>query len=77
MPCALLHASAVSRREDFEPRVTFTGFSIRDVAETRRFYELTLGLEVQETPAGLRVIHRGSGYTLRYPKDERDPATYT
>jgi catechol 2,3-dioxygenase-like lactoylglutathione lyase family enzyme len=58
----------------------FSGFSVRDAAEARRFYEETLGLRVTEVPemGGLLRLHLGSGAdVLVYGKADHTPATYT
>ena len=58
----------------------FSGFSVRDVDEARRFYEQTLGLTVTPVPdmGPLARVHLGSGAdVLVYGKDDHEPATFT
>ena len=53
----------------------FSGFSVNDLAVARKFYGETLGVALEEIPAGLR-LKIGNG-TLIYPKPDHSPATYT
>jgi catechol 2,3-dioxygenase-like lactoylglutathione lyase family enzyme len=58
----------------------FSGFSVRDAEEARRFYEQTLGLRVSDVPemGGLLRLHLGSGAdVLVYAKADHTPATFT
>ncbi|MFE5812647.1 VOC family protein [Streptomyces sp. NPDC056479] len=59
----------------------FSGFSVDDLGEARRFYGETLGLEVEETGAGemrLLILKLGSGaQVFVYPKPTHTPATFT
>jgi catechol 2,3-dioxygenase-like lactoylglutathione lyase family enzyme len=58
----------------------FSGFSVRDADEARRFYEETLGLRVSDVPEmhGLLRLHLGSGAdVLVYAKADHTPATFT
>ncbi len=55
----------------------FSGFSVNDLAAAKKFYGQTLGLEVEETSAGLTVNIAGGNGILIYPKDDHTPATYT
>ena len=61
----------------FKDTEAFSGFSVGDLAEARRFYGETLGLEVvdQDGLLGLRLA--GGGEVLVYPKDDHEPATFT
>ncbi|WP_144765147.1 VOC family protein [Curtobacterium sp. 9128] len=56
----------------------FSGFSVRDTAEARAFYEGVLGLEVTEDH-GMLAIQLGDGrHVLAYPKgDAHEPASFT
>ncbi|WIB75844.1 VOC family protein [Curtobacterium sp. MCPF17_002] len=56
----------------------FSGFSVRDVAEARRFYEDVLGLETSEDH-GMLELHVGGGRpVLVYPKgDAHEAASFT
>jgi catechol 2,3-dioxygenase-like lactoylglutathione lyase family enzyme len=61
----------------FKDTKAFSGFSVNDLAAAKVFYGQTLGLEVEETPAGLMLKIAGGNGTLIYPKDNHAPATYT
>ena len=55
----------------------FSGFSVNDVSEARKFYEATLGLRVSEDN-GMLTLHIASGRdVLVYPKDDHTPASFT
>lgn len=55
----------------------FSGFSVDNIAEAKRFYGGTLGLKVSET-LGLLKLHLAGGATvLIYPKPNHTPATFT
>jgi catechol 2,3-dioxygenase-like lactoylglutathione lyase family enzyme len=53
----------------------FSGFSVNDLDEAKKFYGETLGVEVETVPAGL-MLKIGHGI-LVYPKPNHEPATYT
>jgi predicted enzyme related to lactoylglutathione lyase len=53
----------------------FNGFSVNDLAAAKDFYGTTLGVQLEEIPAGLR-LKIGNGI-LVYPKRDHQPATYT
>jgi len=58
----------------------FSGFSVGDLQEARRFYEETLGLRVSDVPemGGLLHLHLGGGHdVLVYAKPDHTPATFT
>ncbi|GAA4930538.1 VOC family protein [Streptomyces coeruleoprunus] len=59
----------------------FSGFSVDDLGEARRFYGETLGLQVEETGEGdmrTLVLKLGSGAQIFvYPKESHTPATFT
>ena len=61
----------------FKDTKAFSGFSVNDLAAAKAFYGQTLGLEVEESPAGLMLRIAGGNGTLIYPKDDHTPATYT
>lgn len=56
----------------------FSGFSVRDVPEARRFYEDVLGLETS-VENDMLLLHVGGGHpVLVYPKgDAHEPASFT
>jgi catechol 2,3-dioxygenase-like lactoylglutathione lyase family enzyme len=61
----------------FKDTKAFSGFSVDDLAAAKAFYADTLGLEVEEIPAGLTLKIAGGNGTLIYPKDNHVPATFT
>jgi hypothetical protein len=61
----------------FKDTKAFSGFSVNDLTAAKAFYSQTLGLKVEEIPAGLLLNIAGGNGTLIYPKDNHTPATYT
>jgi catechol 2,3-dioxygenase-like lactoylglutathione lyase family enzyme len=61
----------------FKDTKAFSGFSVNDLAAAKAFYGQTLGLAVEDSPAGLMLHIAGGNGTLIYPKDDHTPATYT
>jgi catechol 2,3-dioxygenase-like lactoylglutathione lyase family enzyme len=61
----------------FKATKAFSGFSVNNLAAAKGFYEQTLGLDVEESPAGLTLKIAGGNGTLIYPKENHIPATYT
>ncbi|PZE26032.1 MULTISPECIES: VOC family protein [unclassified Curtobacterium] len=56
----------------------FSGFSVRDTAEARAFYEDVLGLSVHEANGMLMLEVGGGTPVLVYPKgDAHEPASFT
>ncbi|MFF8032882.1 MULTISPECIES: VOC family protein [unclassified Streptomyces] len=59
----------------------FSGFSVDDLGEARRFYGETLGLRAEETGQGdmrMLTLTLGSGaQVFVYPKETHTPATFT
>ncbi|MEZ0072189.1 VOC family protein [Planotetraspora sp. GP83] len=55
----------------------FSGFSVDDIPEARRFYGETLGLRVSEEHGMLTLHLAGDRDTLVYPKPDHTPATFT
>ena len=55
----------------------YSGFAVNDIPAAKRFYEQTLGLAVEENPAGLTLRIAGDRPILVYPKPDHTPATYT
>jgi len=56
----------------------FSGFSVRDTAESAAFYRDVLGLTVRETPMGLEVDATGGSPIFVYGKgDAHEPASFT
>jgi catechol-2,3-dioxygenase len=61
---------------DFKNTKAFSSFSVRDLGETKKFYNQTLGLEVSETDEGLILKTKGNEIFI-YPKPDHTPATFT
>jgi predicted enzyme related to lactoylglutathione lyase len=61
----------------FKDTKAFSGFSVDDLAAAKAFYAQTLGLEVEDSPAGLTLKIAGGNGPLVYPKDNHVPATFT
>lgn len=61
----------------FKNTKAFSGFSVDDIVEARRFYSETLGLRVTEEHGMLTLNIAGSRDTLVYPKEDHSPASYT
>jgi catechol 2,3-dioxygenase-like lactoylglutathione lyase family enzyme len=61
----------------FKDTKAFSGFSVNDLAAAKACYGQTLGLEVEDSPAGLMLRIPGGNGTLIYPKADHTPATYT
>lgn len=59
----------------------FSGFSVDDLDEARRFYGEVLGVEVEETGQGemrmLTLKLGGGAQVFVYPKENHTPATFT
>jgi len=53
----------------------FSGFSVNDLAVAKEFYGTTLGIALEEIPAGVR-LKIGNGILI-YPKQDHAPSTYT
>ena len=61
----------------FENTRAFSGFSVDDVPEARKFYGGTLGLRVSEEYGMLSLHIAGELDILVYPKPDHTPATFT
>lgn len=56
----------------------FSGFSVTDVEEAKRFYGGTLGLPVELNDMGILTITLPGGTdVIAYPKDDHVPAVFT
>ena len=60
----------------FKPLSAFSGFSVKDAEEAKKFYKGILGLEVSED-MGLHLHLPDGSKVFVYPKDNHEPATYT
>ena len=61
----------------FENTRAFSGFSVDDVPEARKFYGETLGLRVSEEYGMLWLHIAGERDVLVYPKPDHTPASFT
>ncbi|HEU4426232.1 MAG TPA: VOC family protein [Pilimelia sp.] len=61
----------------FRTTKAYSGFAVDDTAKAKRFYQETLGLDVEENPAGLTLKIAGDRPVLVYPKPDYTPASYT
>ena len=55
----------------------FSGFSVDEVDQARRFYGDTLGLHVGEEGGALTLDVTGGSPVFIYPKEKHAPATFT
>jgi catechol 2,3-dioxygenase-like lactoylglutathione lyase family enzyme len=59
----------------------YSGFAVKDIAETKKFYGEVLGLEIKELDVGapqpLLELALGDRPTLIYEKGDLSPANYT
>lgn len=56
----------------------FSGFSVRDIEEAKRFYGETLGLPAELNDMGiLSITLPGGASVIAYPKDDHVPAVFT
>jgi catechol 2,3-dioxygenase-like lactoylglutathione lyase family enzyme len=61
----------------FKTKGAFSGFSVRDLAQTKDFYANKLELKAEEDGPGVRIHLPGGGTVLAYPKADHQPATFT
>jgi catechol 2,3-dioxygenase-like lactoylglutathione lyase family enzyme len=61
----------------FADTEAFSGFSVSDIDEARKFYAETLGLRVTEQHGLLTLRLAGGRDTLVYPKADHTPANFT
>jgi catechol 2,3-dioxygenase-like lactoylglutathione lyase family enzyme len=61
----------------FKPVAAFSGFSVDNLAKTKKFYHEVLGLEVDESEMGLEITLPSGGNIFVYEKDNHEPATFT
>ena len=55
----------------------FSGFSVKDIPQAKKFYQQILGLNVSEENGMLFLHLADRSDVLLYPKDNHQPATYT
>lgn len=62
----------------FTPLAAFSGFSVKDLGEAKKFYSDVLGLKVtEEKNMGLQLQLPQGGQVFVYDKANHEPATYT
>jgi predicted enzyme related to lactoylglutathione lyase len=61
----------------FESKKAFSGFSVDDLQEAKKFYGQTLELDVSEKPQGLELRLANDKKVFIYPKPNHTPATFT
>lgn len=61
----------------FADTEAFSGFSVSDIDQARKFYAETLGLRVTGQHGMLTLQLAGGRDTLVYPKADHAPASYT
>ncbi|WP_308468687.1 VOC family protein [Rathayibacter soli] len=61
----------------FDSTRAFSGFSVTDIAEAKRFYGEVLGLETSEANGMLQLTLGSGAVVLAYPKPNHEPASYT
>jgi len=62
----------------FKHTKAFSGFSVDDLQKAKRFYQKTLGLEVEEGSMGILTLHiDGGSKIIVYPKPNHQPASFT
>lgn len=55
----------------------FSGFTVKNIAEAKSFYENILGISVELDEMGLRLKCAGNTTIFVYEKPDHIPATYT
>lgn len=60
----------------FKNTKAFSSFSVDDLKKAKQFYAETLGLDVSETPEGLR-LNAGGNSVFVYAKPNHEAATFT
>src|SRR5215217_6460331 len=72
-------ASSPSRKKAsnlFKEAESFSSFSVNDLQKAKEFYGQTLGLDVSETPEGLK-LNTGDNTIFLYSKPNHTPASFT
>jgi len=58
-------------------KAAFSGFSVDDLAKSKKFYIEVLGLKADDEGVGLRLHLPDGGSVFIYPKNDHQPATFT
>jgi catechol 2,3-dioxygenase-like lactoylglutathione lyase family enzyme len=61
----------------FEPKATFSGFSVDDISKAKEFYITKLGFELKEEKAGLGITLPDGAALFIYEKPDHEPAGFT
>ena len=61
----------------FTVKSAFSGFSVTNQEEAKKFYSETLGLKVDDNGMGLQIHLPGGTTVFAYPKENHEPATFT
>jgi catechol 2,3-dioxygenase-like lactoylglutathione lyase family enzyme len=61
----------------FKDTHAFSGFSVNDIPQAKRFYGETLGLNVTEEYGMLQLRLATGATVLVYPKENHEPASFT
>ncbi len=62
----------------FKDTKAFSGFSVLDVEEAKKFYSEILGLEIGQEMMGMFELKLATGGSVMvYPKENHQPATFT
>jgi len=61
----------------FKPNTACSAFSAKDLGLIKKFYAETLGLKVEDSPAGLEIQLPGGAKLMAYQSDKNQPASYT
>ena len=72
----MAQATGKKRKESFFTGA-FSSFSVDDVADAKKFYGQTLGLDVTESDEGLQLAFDDGHAVFIYAKDDHEPATFT
>lgn len=61
----------------FKNTHAFSGFSVNNLEEAKKFYGETLGVDVEQSAMGLSLKIAGNNPIFIYQKDGHQPASYT
>lgn len=61
----------------FKAKAAFSGFSVNDLKEAKKFYHETLGLSADEKNMGLEITLPHGGTVFVYEKEGHTPASFT
>jgi predicted enzyme related to lactoylglutathione lyase len=61
----------------FKPLAAFSGVTVQDLDEAKKFYTTVLGLTLSDETMGLQFKLPGGGQLFIYEKKDHTPATFT